>query len=64
MIINNQLVAQGIDELYEHFKLMASKSYKYTIVFPENPMITEENRTAIQYNTISKCEENNMKYYI
>lgn len=49
MIINDQLVARDINEFLEHFKLMAAKPCTYSLVFDENPMITEEKRLAIQY---------------
>jgi hypothetical protein len=49
MIINGLLVAKGITEFYEHFKLIAEKPCKYSLIFTENPMIVEDKRLAIQY---------------
>jgi hypothetical protein len=49
MIINNELAAKGIDEFFKHFKLMAAKPCNYILVFAESPIITENNRLAIQY---------------
>jgi len=49
MIINGQLIAKGIDIFFQHFKLIATKTCQYVLIFADNPIIAEDNRLAIQY---------------
>lgn len=52
MIINGSLSSKGINEFYNHFKMMLKKSRHYQFVFTKNGMIAEGNKVAIKYQLI------------